>query len=326
MSVCLSDELRDALASNKPVVALETAVLTTGLPRIPWDNQFGKRPDCIASDEPINGAVAKAMSEVVRDNGAVPAWIGVLRGTLHIGLTPEEIQELASDENSTKVSLSNFAHALQNKTSAGTTVSSTLLACHHATLENPIRVFATGGIGGVHKNWNTVFDVSADLKALSTFQTCVVSSGAKSILDIPATVEALETLGVPILGFEQNRFPSFIEHDSEDAPQIQRVDSTEEIAAICKKHWHVLGLQSGLLATVSVPKNVAVEHDVLSQAMEDGERAWAKSNQPSIARTPFLLNHISVATCGSSLLANVRLLCNNAKVASQIATAMRVSA
>ncbi|MBC8201723.1 MAG: pseudouridine-5'-phosphate glycosidase, partial [Planctomycetes bacterium] len=200
MSVSVAQTIQDALALNKPVVALETAVLTAGLPKTPWSADYGDCPNTIDSNLPVNLALACAMTASVENHGAIPAWIAVTDGNLRIGLTSNEITDLCTNENAGKVSLATIAHCMQNKKTAGTTVAATLLACSLSSKKNPIRVFATGGIGGMHQNWMKRLDISADILALSNTPTCVVASGAKSILDIPATVESLETVGVPVFG------------------------------------------------------------------------------------------------------------------------------
>ncbi len=160
MSVFISNDIRKALAGGEPVVALETAVLTAGLPKIPWNDSYGERPIIIDSELAINVALAQAMTNAIQSNGAMPAWIAVVDGSLRIGLSPEEIVELCNDQNAGKVSLSTFAQTMQSKRSAGTTVAATLLACRLVSSENPIRVFATGGIGGIHQNFTAEHSIS----------------------------------------------------------------------------------------------------------------------------------------------------------------------
>jgi pseudouridine-5'-phosphate glycosidase len=323
MSVIIADEIRDALDSGRPVVALETAVLTSGLPRCRWKESYGEPPSEMDADSPINTAIALTMTDIIRSNGAIPAWIGILRGSLVVGLSSNEVLELAGNPQATKVSLASCASTMQCGGTAGTTVAATLHACKLACETNPIRVFATGGIGGIHQNWNLRLDVSADLTALATTPTCVVASGAKSILDLDATVESLETIGVPVLGLGHARFPRFVEKSSEDDPCIQRVDDVSGVASICNTHWHDLGLSSSVLATTRVPAGVALDRGCLQEVLEKAEYEWISSRQPSTTRTPFLLDQLATATCGRSLVANLGLLCNNALTASKIAIAIR---
>jgi len=319
MTAVVSKDVEEALASGSPIVALETAVLTFGLPRTPWNNSFGPLPATIIGDQPINNALADAMTNAVETNGATPAWVAVIEGVLRIGLSKEERTALCSDQNAGKVSLATFAQTMQDKRSAGTTVAATLLACKLASEKKPIRVFATGGIGGMHQNWEQRLDISADLTALATTPTCVVASGAKSILDIPATVEALETIGVPVLGLETKQFPRFIEKNATDDPIIHQVDSPEEVASICEHHWKTLAMHSAVLTNVLAPDEVALEHGTLIDALAKAETEWATLHQPSSTRTPYLLEAMATSTQGKSLVANLALLCNNAKFAAKIA-------
>ena len=319
MSVFVANSIQEALIAGEPIVALETAVLTAGLPKTPWNTTFGNCPTYIDSEKPINIALAQSMSHAIQANGAMPAWVAVIDGTLRIGLTEEECIQLASNTNAGKVSLATIAQTMQCKQSAGTTVATTLLACRLASEKNPIRIFATGGIGGIHQNWASRLDISADLTALATTPTCVIASGAKSILDIHATVESLETIGVPVLGLGNATFPRFIEKNRENDPAILQVHSPIEIANICKHHWQELHLQSGVLVTVPVPENVALEQGELDDSLKQAEESWAMTNQPSSTRTPFLLDSMAKSTQGKSLIANLALLCNNAKEAAKIA-------
>jgi pseudouridine-5'-phosphate glycosidase len=322
MSIFIADSVRKALAQGEPVVALETAVLTAGLPKTPWSDSYGERPTIIDAELSINVALAQAMTHAVQSNGAIPAWIAVVDGSLRIGLSPEEIVELCNNQNANKVSLATMAQTLQRNQSAGTTVAATLVACRLASNENPIRVFATGGIGGIHQNWANRLDVSADLTALATTQTCVVASGAKSILDIPATIELLETIGVPVLGLGNNRFPRFIEKNKSSDPLVHQVDFPVDVATLCKHHWQDLRLPSAVLATLPAPSDVALEEGALQEALALAENEWSGLNQPSATRTPFLLDSMARITEGKSLVANLALLCNNAGAAAEIAIAL----
>ena len=319
MNVYISDSIQEALLASEPIVALETAVLTAGLPKTKWNTNFGGCPSYIDSQRPINIALAQSMTDTVQTNGALPAWIAVINGTLRIGLASDELTQLASNPVAGKVSLATLAQAMHAKQSAGTTVATTLLACRLASTKNPIRVFATGGIGGIHQNWANRLDISADLTALARTPTCVISSGAKSILDIPATVESLETIGVPVLGLGTSMFPRFIEQNIEDDPAVHQVHSPSEVAEICKHHWQHLQLHSGVLATVPVPENVALQQGTLIESLNQAEENWARTKQPSSTRTPFLLDSMAKSTQGKSLVANLALLCNNAKAAAKIA-------
>lgn len=318
----VSKHVQDAMTGGRPIVALETAVLTSGLPREPWQTSYGDCPTCIDSTLPINHALAIAVTKQVTDNEAIPAWIGLIDGEFKIGLSADEIEILCRNESAKKVSLATIAQTMTERGSAGTTVATTLLGCKLASPKKPIRVFATGGIGGFHQNWSSRLDVSADLMALATTPTCVVASGAKSILDLHATVEALETIGVPTVGVGCDTFPPFIEQISEEDPRVIRIDTTDALAAICNKHWNTLGLRSALLATVPAPESDAVKRGSLAEVLQEAETSWLESDLPSETRTPFLLNALASITCGCSLKANLALLCNNASIASQIAVAI----
>ena len=323
MIVNVAEEVRCALDSGQPVVAMETAVLTTGLPRCQWNDSYGDPPEGIDVTAPINAATAIAMTEIVRTNDAIPAWIGVLHGELIVGLSLDDLLQLAGDEDATKVSIANCAPTMMRGGSAGTTVAATLAACRLSSDSNPIRVFATGGIGGIHQNWSSRLDISADLTTLATTQTCVVASGAKSILDLHATVESLETIGVPVLGIGHNTFPRFVERSSDDDPSIQQVDKIEDVVSLCNTHWNCLGFRSSVLATTQVPEEVAIDRDSYQQAIEEAEKGWIDSGQHPTTRTPYLLDQLAKATGGRSLVANLGLLCHNAAVASKIAGAMQ---
>lgn len=327
MSVFLSDDIHRSLQSNGPVVALETAVITKGLPHTPWGDQFGACPADIDSGVPINLAAARAMSLAVKTAGGIPAWIAVVDGTLKIGLSDQELEDLASDTTAGKVSLATIASSLSQKKTAGTTVATTLLACDLARsfVDHPIRVFATGGIGGIHRGWSTQFDISADLRALATTKTCVVASGAKSILDVHATVESLETLGIPILGLGTDRFPCFVEASSESDPHIHMVGSPKEVVTICNLHWNQLKSDSAVLAVCQVPDAVALTRGALEDVIAETDKAWASSGESGSQRTPALLDALARYTKGKSLIANIALLCKNAKMAGEIAVAMKIA-
>ena len=327
MSVFLSDDIRKALQSNGPVVALETAVLTKGLPHTPWGDQFGACPAVIDSGVPINLAAARAMTLNIKTAGGIPAWIAVVGGTLKIGLSEQELEDIATDTGAGKVSLATIASSMSQKKSAGTTVATTLLACAltRSLADHPIRVFATGGIGGIHRGWSTQFDVSADLQALATTKTCVVASGAKSILDVHATVESLETLGIPILGLETDRFPCFVEATSESDPHVHSVNSPKEVATICNTHWNQLKSNSAVLAVCPVPDEVALTRGALEDVITETDKSWASSGESGAQRTPALLDALAHYTKGKSLIANIALLCKNAEMAAKIAVAMSIA-
>lgn len=223
------DEVARALAIKGPVVALETTLVTHGLPH----------PDGVTT--------AVSLEQVVREAGATPATIGIIRGTIRIGLTPAELEHLATTPDVAKVNLSNLAAAVSSGRPGSTTVAATMFAAH----AGGIRVFATGGIGGVHRDASESGDISADLTALSRIPVAVVSAGAKAILDLPRTVEMLETLGVPVFGFMADEFPAFYRR-STGLPVDRRYDSITELASAVRLHLS-LGLGSGVLIANPIP-------------------------------------------------------------------------
>jgi pseudouridine-5'-phosphate glycosidase len=250
-TVSVHRDVEEALRDGRPVVALETAVLTHGLPAEvvpgidPGPAAVGWEPEL-----PLNLATVRAMQATVRAGGAVPAVIAVVDGVLRIGLDDDTLAALASG-GAEKASVSTLAGVIARGASAGTTVAATLLACVR-TDDAPIRFLATGGIGGVHADWQTRRDVSADLLQLHATPVCTVCSGAKSILDVPATLETLETLGVPVVGFGTDHFPYF--HAQAGAlPVPQRVENAADAARLCRVHWADLGRTSGIVLAVPVP-------------------------------------------------------------------------
>lgn len=276
-----------------PVVALETTVITHGLPY------------------PDNIELALNMEQKIKSIGAIPATIGLLKGRIHIGLTEDQLRDLANDPNVRKISSRDYASAIRAGVSGGTTVAGTLVAAH----QTGIKVFATGGIGGVHRN--APFDISADLPELSRRPIIVVCAGAKSILDLSATTEYLETIGVPVLGFKTDTFPAFFSQGSK-YPVNQRVESIKEIVDIATIHWQ-LGLPSSILVVVPPPQEVALPfaevEEKINQALLEGERAGIRGQ----GVTPFLLSRVSELTEQSSMRTNLGLLVNNADVAARIA-------
>ena len=321
-SIVISVEVEAALSEGRPVVALETAVTTHGLPREPLDaaarRALGEPWD---AHRAVNLETAGLMEDVVRRAGAVPATVGVVNGRLCIGLDAAALRQLATDAGARKISIENLAHALECGHSGGTTVSATLAACTQAT-PRPIRVMATGGIGGVHVGWTRRPDISADLRQLARTRVCVVCSGAKSIMDLPATVEALETLGVPVLGYRTNCFPRFYAVGDARLTLAQRADSPEQIARICRGHWEVLGAEGGVLAANPVPERYALPEAELGPAVAAANAAADAQAITGAARTPLLLEHLRKATGGRSLLANIALLLDNARLAAEIAAAI----
>jgi pseudouridine-5'-phosphate glycosidase len=289
----LAPDVARALTAKGPVVALETTVVTHGLPF------------------PENINLARDMENQVRENGATPATIGVLAGEIHIGMSQVQLEKLAAAKPLRKISRRDFAATIARKESGGTTVAGTLIAAHTVG----IRVFATGGIGGVHRDSH--FDISTDLQELSRTPVIVVCAGAKSILDLPATMEMLETLGVPVVGYQTDEFPAFYARTS-GLPVNVRVETPSEVTEIAKAHWN-LGLNSAILVVVPPPADVALSEreieSAVQQALEEARTQGIRGQQV----TPFLLARVSELTGRASLRANLALLLNNAQVAAHIA-------
>jgi len=285
-----------ARSANNPIVALESTVITHGLPY------------------PENLRLAHDMETDVIAAGAVPATIAIMDGKIQVGLSPSQLEQLATTKNAIKVSRRDYGLALARGIPGGTTVAGTLHAAHLAG----IQVFATGGIGGVHRN--APFDVSADLIELGRSPLVVVCAGAKSILDLPATLEVLETQGVMVIGYQTDEFPAFFSRSS-GLRLNARSDSPQEIAAIAKAHWQA-GIASAILVANPPPLESALPLDeietVILKAIHEAE---AKGIYGSAA-TPFLLSQVNKLTGGQSMQTNLALLRSNARLAAQIAVAL----
>src|SRR5215208_2785338 len=263
-------EVIEAEQRRSPIVALESTVLTHGLPR------------------PQNLQLAHDMERAVRDEGATPATIGFLDGRLHIGLSEPELDRLANEKEVYKVGPRDFASVISHRASGGTTVAGTMLACKHAN----IQVFATGGIGGVHRE--SSFDISADLQALATIPMIVVCAGAKAILDLPATLEYLETMSVPVIGYSTDEFPAFYSRESGLDVSV-RLDTPQEIVEFAQAHWKA-GLSSAILVANPVPGADAIPASEMKPIIEkaSGEAQEKKIHGKEL--TPFLLARISELT------------------------------
>jgi len=279
-----------------PIVALESTVITHGLPR------------------PDNLQLAVDMENIVREHGATPATIAILDGEIHIGLSEEELSTLANREDTRKISVRDLGIALAGGLSGGTTVASTLLV---SALAN-IKVFATGGIGGVHRG--APFDISADLTQLGKSPVLVVCAGAKAILDLPATREVLETQGVPVIGYQTDEFPAFYTRSSGLGVDA-RVDTPEEAVKIAIESWEA-GISSAILLVVPPPEESALSPDEMESAIQTALQEAESTAIHGAETTPFLLKRVSELTGGESLRANLALLKNNARVAAQISAAM----
>lgn len=294
----ISAEAQSALNDHQAVVALESTLITHGLPH------------------PVNVETALSMEAAVRESGAVPATIAILNGKITIGLTADQIQELAQAPAGSvrKCSRRDLPIAVGLGQHGATTVAGTMIIAHMAG----IKVFATGGIGGVHRG--SPEDVSADLIEFGRTPVAVVSSGAKSILDLPLTLEALETQGVPILGYQTDVLPSFYSQRT-DLPIDQPVDSAKEAASIIRAADEI-GAEHSILVAVPVPADQALPFDIAEAAIFQATQEAEAMGIVGKAVTPFILNRVSQLTDGRSMAANIALLINNARVAGEITRAL----
>ncbi len=290
-------EVEKALQEGAPVVALESTIVSHGLPR------------------PENLRVAREVEQTIRDRGAVPATIAVLHGTVRVGLTDDELSAIAQDDDVLKVSVRDLASAVGLGRSGATTVAST----SHIAARAGIGVFATGGLGGVHREARDTWDESADLDTLSVEPMVVVCSGVKSILDVPATLERLESLNVGVVGFGTHQFPGFYLTDSGVAVDW-RVDSAEEIAAIARART-ALGIRGSLVVANPLPEDLQVDPVLHDRTLEEGLERARTSGVRGKEVTPFLLDYFHRATAGASLEANTEIILRNADLAARIAVA-----
>ncbi|MEL6734437.1 MAG: pseudouridine-5'-phosphate glycosidase [Pseudomonadota bacterium] len=299
-----SDPVKTALDAGRPVVALESTIVTHGMP---W---------------PENLNTARKVEAIIRENGAEPATIAVLDGTLHIGLSDGLMEGLANpaehanDQPVMKLSRADLPFAMSQNRTGSTTVAATMIAAAAAG----ISVFATGGVGGVHRGAEMSFDVSADLQELSRTTVTVVCAGAKAILDLPKTLEVLETLGVPVIGYGTDELPAFWSRESGLSAPL-RLNTAEEIARF-QASRAALGLSGGMLVTNPLPKDAALPREMVEGWIEDALRLAVKNGVEGKDVTPFLLSAMNDLSEGQSLLANRALIENNAKLAAQIAVAM----
>ena len=298
LPLAFSDEVALARAEGRPIVALESTIISHGLP---W---------------PKNLEVARLAEEEVRTVGATPATIAVGSGEIRIGLRREQLHELASADNVWKLSRADLPVALSQEVLGATTVAATMICANLAGLE----VFATGGIGGVHRGAESDFDISADLDEFAKTPVTVVAAGAKAILDLPKTLEALETRGVPVIGYQTDELPAFWSRESGLKAPI-RMNSGAEIAAAHRMRA-TLGLSGGQLVTNPVPATDEIPAAELSPLIDEALQKAAVAGITGKAVTPFLLGQIVEATEGRSLETNIALLLNNCRVAAEIAKAM----
>jgi pseudouridine-5'-phosphate glycosidase len=294
----VAPEVAAALAAERPVVALESTIISHGMPY------------------PRNVETAMAVEAAVREAGATPATIGITEGRLRAGMTADDIAAFGKpDARVVKCSRRDLPFVLARRLAGATTVAATMIVAEMAG----IKVFATGGIGGVHRDVETTLDISADLEQLALSNVAVVCAGIKSILDIGRTLEYLETKGVPVVGFGTDSVPAFYTRDSGFAVDY-RVDSAQEIAAALDIKWS-LGLAGGVVVGVPVPERHALEPDELEHVIDEAHREMQRRGITGKRTTPFLLAEIAEKTGGRSLEANIQLVINNARIAAQIAVA-----
>ncbi len=292
----ISDGVERAKRNGRQIVALESALITHG---VPW---------------PENLSTARALEQAVRDNGAYPATIAIQEGQLRVGLNATQLETLAGARDARKCSLWDLGGALVRGGSAGTTVASTLYAAERAD----IKVLGTGGIGGVHRGGAR--DISADLLQLARTQVVVVCSGAKAILDLPATLEMLETAGVPVVGYQTDDFPAFYSRESGLKTPL-RADTPQEVANIANMHWK-LGFHTSVLVVVPPPAENALPREKMDAIITEALRQAEAEAVHGSAVTPYLLAKVSELSDGESMRANLALLTNNARVAAQIAVVL----
>jgi pseudouridine-5'-phosphate glycosidase len=293
-----SEPVESALADRRPVVALESTIIAHGMPY------------------PANVETARRLEATVTQRGATPATIAVIDGTVRVGLTDDELERLGSSDHVEKVSNRDLGVVLAGRALGATTVATTM----HAAAQVGIQVFATGGIGGVHKDVADSHDISADLTALSNTPVAVVCAGVKSILDIGRTLEALETLGVPVYGFRTADFPAFYLRSS-GYPAPHRLDHPEEVAAALAAHW-ASGLEAGAIVANPIDEAHEADRPTIEAAIEAGLAEAAAAGITGKETTPFLLDNIAKATDGHSLQANIELAVGNAALAAEIAVAL----
>jgi pseudouridine-5'-phosphate glycosidase len=291
----INSEVTEAINSHKPIVALESTIISHGMPY------------------PDNLATALEVEAIIRDEGAIPATIALYEGKIHVGLTQETMEYLAESKNIIKASRRDIAYVLSCKLTASTTVAATMFCAHLAKLP----LFVTGGIGGVHQEVGQNFDISADLIELATTPVTVICSGAKSILDLPKTLEMLETYGVAVIGFATNEFPAFYSRSS-GIPVIHRLDSAKEVAKLMI-YQRQLSMNNGIVIANPIPVEAEISDDEIMPFIQQAHKEAQNINGQAL--TPFLLKRIAELTAGKSLEANIELIKNNALLGSQIAIA-----
>lgn len=291
----INPEVKKAIESGKPVVALESTIISHGMPY------------------PRNVETALNVEKIIRDNNAIPATIAILNGKLKVGLTEEEIEYLGKAKNVIKTSRRDIPFIIAKKSDGATTVASTMIIAALAG----INVFATGGIGGVHRGATETFDISADLEELAHTNVAVVCAGAKSILDIGLTLEYLETHGVPVIGYQTDEMPAFYTRKSGYYVDY-KVDSPEEIATALKAKWD-LGLEGGIVIANPIEEQYQMDYDTITEAIEKALKEADEKGIRGKESTPFLLAKVKEITGGDSLESNIKLVYNNAMLGAKIA-------
>ena len=295
--ILLSDEVKSALKKGKPIVALESTIISHGMPY------------------PENVKTTKKLEEIIREEGCVPAIVAVADGKLHVGISDLLLERLATESGVLKVSRRDMPVALASGALGATTVSGTLIAAHRAG----VRVFVTGGIGGVHRGADKTFDISADLEELAVSNVAVVSAGVKAILDLPKTLEVLETKGVPVVGYQTDELPAFYTRKS-GLKLTSRADSPNEIASMMKAKWGC-EIDGSILVANPIPKEFEADSKMINASIDEALAMADKKGVSGKNITPFILAHISKVSGGKSLAANVALVENNARVGAQLAKA-----
>ncbi|MBR3840850.1 MAG: pseudouridine-5'-phosphate glycosidase [Erysipelotrichales bacterium] len=295
MLVRVNDHIKEAMEKGIPVVALESTIISHGMPY------------------PQNVETALKVEEIIRSEGAMPATIGIIDGECVVGMTPDEIEQFGKRKGIAKVSRRDLPVIIAKKEWGATTVATTMIIAAHAG----VKVFVTGGIGGVHREAQQTFDISADLDEFAKTNVCVICAGAKAILDLPLTLEYLETKGVPVLGYQTKELPAFYTRESGLDLDYQ-VDTPEEIAAIMKAKWD-MKLDGGLVIANPIPVESSMDKDVINKAIEEALVEAKKQGIKGKDTTPFLLAKVKEITGGESLDSNIQLVFNNAKLGARIA-------
>ena len=291
--VKISQEVKEAIKEKKPVVALESTIISHGMPY------------------PKNVETALEVEKVVRENGAIPATIAIINGEIKIGLTKEEIEIIGKAGLSvTKTSRRDLAYVVANKLNGATTVAATMICAQMAN----IKIFATGGIGGVHRGAEKTMDISADLEELGKTNVAVICAGCKSILDMGLTLEYLETKGVAVYGYKTNILPAFYTRESDF--KVNKINSEQEVAKVLKTKWD-LGLDGGVVITNPIPEEFSMDRKIIDKTILEALKEADEKGIKGKDITPFLLDKIQKLTSGKSLEANIELVFNNAKLASK---------